>query len=268
MSRTGQPAVRHVAAVERGLAVLDVLAAGRELGTNEVARLTGINASTVSRLLATLTHAGYVEHVAESGRYRLGLRLLELGNAVLARIDLRQISHPHLQVLAEATGETVTLSAPGEGHAVTVDFVQSASVVQSVARLGRPSIGHATAAGKIVLAYSKGDPPAKLEAFTDRTITDRRTLAVELERIRSQGFAEAAGEREVELNAIAAPVWGAHAELVGILGLQGPAPRFGQAAMRRALPVLVERAAAITAGLGGTPPDTYPQSPKERGEPK
>ena len=182
MSRTGQPAVRHIASVERGLAVLDVLAAGRELGTNEVARLTGINASTVSRLLATLAHAGYVEHVAESGRYRLGLRLLELGNAVLARLDLREIAHPHLQALAEETGETVTLSAPGEGHAVTVDFVQSASVVQSVARLGRPSIGHATAAGKIVLAFSEGDPPAKLEAYTDRTITDRRTLAAELER--------------------------------------------------------------------------------------
>ena len=267
MTRTGRPAVRHIAAVERGFAVLDVLAAGRELGTNEVARLTGINASTVSRLLATLAHAGYVEHVAESGRYRLGLRLLELGNAVLARLDLREIAHPHLQALAESTGETVTLSAPGEGHAVTVDFVQSASVVQSVARLGRPSIGHATAAGKIVLAFSEGDAPATLEAHTDRTITDRRTLAGELERIRSQGFAEAAGEREVELNAIAAPVWGAQAELVGILGLQGPAPRFGPAAMHGALPMLVERAAAITAGLGGAPPDRYPQSPKERGEP-
>lgn len=255
--------MRHIASVERGFAVLDVLAAGGELGTNEVARLTGINASTVSRLLATLAHAGYVEHVAESGRYRLGLRLLELGNAVLARLDLREIAHPHLQALAGATGETVTLSAPGEGHAVTVDFVQSASVVQSVARLGRPSIGHATAAGKIVLAFSEGDPPTKLEAYTDRTITDRRTLAAELQRIRSQGFAEAAGEREVELNAIAAPVWGAHAELAGILGVQGPGPRFGQAAMDSALPVLVERAAAVTAGLGGAPPDTYPQSPKE-----
>lgn len=267
MSRTGQPAVRHVAAVERAFAVLDALAAARaELGTNEVARLTGINASTVSRLLATLAAAGYVEHVAESGRYRLGLRLLELGNAVLARLDLREIAHPHLQALAEATGETVTLSAPGEGHAVTVDFVQSASVVQSVAQLGRPSIGHATAAGKIVLAFTEVDPPTRLEAYTDRTITDRRTLASELERIRSEGFAEAAGEREVELNAIAAPVWGVNAELAGILGLQGPAPRFGRAAMRRAVPGLVERAAAITTGLGGAPPDTYPQSPQERKE--
>src|SRR5204862_6618140 len=83
--RTGQPAMRLVGAVQRALSVLDALAdSDGELGTNEIARRTGINASTVSRLLATLVAAGLVEHVHESGRYRLGLRLLPLGNAVLA----------------------------------------------------------------------------------------------------------------------------------------------------------------------------------------
>ena len=138
MPRTGQPAVRHVAAVERALAVLDALADGApELGTNEIARRTGINASTVSRLLATLVNAGMVEHVPSSGRYRLGLRLLQLGNAVLGRLDLREIARPHLHELAIETGETATLSAPGEHDAMTVDFAQSASSVQSVARVGR-----------------------------------------------------------------------------------------------------------------------------------
>ena len=89
MARTGQPAVRHVAAVERAFTVLDALADGGELGTNEIARRTGINASTVSRLLATLASARFVEHVPETGRYRLSLRLIELGNAVLGRLDLR-----------------------------------------------------------------------------------------------------------------------------------------------------------------------------------
>ena len=98
MPRTGQPAVRHVASVERALAVLEALADGSpELGTNELARRTGINASTVSRLLATLAGAGFVEHIPENGRYRLGIRLLQLGNAVLARLDLRDIARPHLQ---------------------------------------------------------------------------------------------------------------------------------------------------------------------------
>ena len=171
-ARTGQPAVRHVAAVERAFAVIDALADGQELGTNEIARRTGINASTVSRLLATLAAARFVEHVPETGRYRLSLRLVELGNAVLGRLDLRSLARPHLQALVRETGETATLSAPGEHDAVTVDFAHSSSVVQSVAQLGRPSVGHATAAGKVMLAFGDvelpSDPLAVVHAAHDR----------------------------------------------------------------------------------------------------
>jgi DNA-binding IclR family transcriptional regulator len=255
MSRTGQPAVRHVAAVERAFAVLDALADGQaELGTNEIARRTGINASTVSRLLATLAGAGFVEHVEATGRYRLGLRLLELGNAVLTRLDLREIARPHLQALADGTGETATLSAPGEGHAVTVDFVQSPSTVQSVARLGRPSVAHATATGKLLLAFGGQEPPERPERYTKRTLVGPTELADEIERIRERGYAEAVGEREEGLNALAAPVWSPERELAGMLGVQGPALRFGRGAMRAALPLLLERADAVNAGLGGRAP--------------
>jgi IclR family acetate operon transcriptional repressor len=250
--RTGQPAVRHVAAVDRALAVLDALSDGSpELGTNEIARRTGINASTVSRLLATLANRGMVEHVQATGRYRLGLRLLQLGNTVLGRLDLREVARPHLQQLAAHTGETVTLSAPGEHDAVTIDFVQSGSSVQSVATVGRPSIGHATAVGKVLLAFGHADlPPSTLKAYTPRTITDRRKLAAELERVRRNGHADAAGERELDLNAIAAPVFGAHDELAAIVGVQGPASRFGRDAMRAALEPLVDCAQEVSAALG------------------
>ena len=251
MPRTGQPAVRHVAAVERAFAVLDALADGRELGTNEIARRTQINVSTVSRLLATLAAAGFVEHVTANGRYRLGLRLLQLGNAVVARLDLREVARPHLQALVETTGETATLSAPGERDAVTVDFVQSGSSVQSVARLGRPSVGHATATGKVLLAFGGVElPRGSLEAFTERTVTDRRALARELARVRENGWAQALGEREEHLNAIAAPVRGSRGELAAIIGVQGPDSRFGPEAIKRALEPLLERAAAISTGLG------------------
>jgi DNA-binding IclR family transcriptional regulator len=252
MPRTGQPAVRRVAAVERALAVLDALSNGDgEMGTNDIARRTGINASTVSRLLATLAGAGIVEHVPASGRYRLGLRLLQLGNAVLARLDLREVARPHLYALVAATGETATISAPDERDAVTVDFVQSGSSVQSVARLGRPSIGHATATGKVLLAFGDAQlPPGQLKAYTKRTITDRRRLETELARVRRQGWAEAIGEREPDLNAVAAPIFGSHGELAAIVGVQGPASRFGRDAMRAALEHLLARAAQISRELG------------------
>ena len=250
-ARTGQPAVRHVAAVERAFAVVDALADGGELGTNEIARRSGINPSTVSRLLATLAAGGYVEHVPATGRYRLSLRLVELGNAVLGRLDLRALARPHLQALVRATGETATLSAPGEHDAVTVDFEHGSSTVQSVAQLGRPSIGHATAVGKVLLAFGRVDvPPPPLTAFTPRTITDPVRLAEELERARRRGLAESRDEREEGLSAIAAPVCDGGGELAGILGVQGPSWRFDVRTMRAAAPALLEHASALSRELG------------------
>jgi len=253
MARIGSPATRRVAAVERAAAVLDELADGGDLGTNELARRAGLHPSSVSRLLATLVDAGLAEHVEETGRYRLGLRLVELGNAVLARLDLREVARPHLRALVDETGETATLSAPGDPDAITVDFVQSAASVQSVARVGRPSIAHATATGKVALAFGGVDlPPGRLGRFTARTIVDRAAVASEVDRVRAQGFAQAVGEREDDLNAIAAPIRAGRGELAAILGVQGPAARFGREEMRRAVAKLLERAAAISAALGHT----------------
>lgn len=252
MPRTGQPAIRLVGAVQRAFAVLDALAdGGAELGTNEIARRTGINPSTVSRLLATLVAGGLVEHVPDTGRYRLGLRLLELGNVVLASLDLRQIARPHLRALVESTGETATLSAPGDRDAVTVDFVQSRSSVQGVARLGRPSIAHATATGKVLLAFGdRALPPGPLKGYTGRTITDRAALAAEVERVRERGYAYNFGEREDDLHAIAAPVWGSRDELMAIIGVQGPASRFDPEAMETAVEPLLEHAQQVSLELG------------------
>jgi IclR family acetate operon transcriptional repressor len=254
MPRTGQPAVRHVAAVERAIAVLDALSDGSaELGTNEIARRTGINASIVSRLLATLASARIVEHVPATGRYRLGPRLLQLGNLVLGRLDLREVARPYLHELVRVTGETATLSAPGEHDAVTIDFVQSDAVVQSVARLGRPSIGHATATGKVLLAFGEaGLPGGRLNAYTPRTITNRRDLEKELEDVRRQGYAVAVGEREPDLNAVAVPAFDGDHRLAAIVGVQGPESRFGADAMSGALGPLLAAAAGISSSLGGS----------------
>jgi IclR family acetate operon transcriptional repressor len=210
----------------------------------------------VSRLLATLASARMVEHVSATGRYRLGPRLLQLGSLVLGRLDLREIARPRLQELVRATGETVTLSAPGEHDAVTVDFVQGNASVQSVARLGRPSIGHATATGKVLLAFGPAElPSGRLQAHTQRTIIDPARLQAELARVSRQGYAEAFGEREPDLNAVAAPVYDSEGRLVGIVGVQGPASRFGRDAMRAAVEPLLTAARDISLGLGWSAPE-------------
>jgi DNA-binding IclR family transcriptional regulator len=254
LARTGSPATRRLAAVERATVVLDALSeADRDVGTNELARTTGINASTVSRLLATLHARGYVEHVADTGRYRLGPRLLRLGAAALARVDVRATARPWLERLVEQRGETATLSIPGEAEAITVDFVLGRSSVVSVARVGRPSVAHATSVGKVMLAYGPRGPEgldaAQLTRFTPRTIVTVDALEREVEAVRERGYAMALAEREPDLAAMAAPVLDRHDRLAAILGLQGPLARFDGAAMEAALPELLAAAAAVGAAL-------------------
>jgi DNA-binding IclR family transcriptional regulator len=255
MAKTGQPSTARVASARRSLAILDVLADEESLGTNELARRLGTSASTASRQLATLVEAGLVEHVPATGRYRLGIRLVALATSVLARLDVRAIAHPHLETLAAELGETATLSVPGDPDAITVDVVRSPRYIADGSRLGRPSIAHATAAGKVMLAFDGMRPARKLQAYTPRTITDPLELEAEVERVRRRGWADAFEEREVGLNAIAAPLWSSDSRLAGIISLQGPIPRFGRAPARAALPALRERAALISAELGHKPTD-------------
>lgn len=235
----------------RALALLDALAdSDAGLGVNELARRIGVNASTASRLLATLERARIVER-SPGGPYRLGLRLVELSDRVLAQLDVRDLARPWLTQLVEETGETATLSVPGEGEAITVDFVPSAFSVASMARLGRPSVPHATAAGKVMLAFGGESLDAlELTAFTERTIVDRAALAAELETVRAEGVAQAVGEREPDLNALAAPVLGRGGALLAIIGLQGPAPRLPAATLRALHEPLRTAAAAVSRSLG------------------
>lgn len=251
MSRTRQPSTRRIGAAERAIAVLDTLADAGELGTNEIARRTGMTPSTVSRQLGTLAASGLVERVAASGRYRLGLRIVHLANALLARLDVREVARPHLLALVEATGETATLSVPGDEDAITVDFVPGSHQLQPVSRLGRPSIAHATSAGKVMLAFSGRElPDGPLRAYTPRTITDPQALTREIARVRERGWAQALGEREPDLTAVAAPVRSSRGELEAIVALQGPSSRFDAAAVKAAVPVVVEHAAGISRELG------------------
>ena len=290
MTSDVQAGRRSVGSVTRAVALLEALATSESgLGVNELARRIGVNASTASRLLATLQEGGLVAR-EPGGPYRLGLRLVTLADRVLAQQDVRTLARPLLMRLAADTGETATLSLPGDEAAITVDFVPSPSSVVSMARVGRPSIPHATAAGKVMLAFAEGAPVAAeeagrsesvardaaaraievaeavgpvathgaptaaepLPAFTERTITDRARLAAELADVRRWGWAEAFGEREPDLAALAAPVFGREGELVAILGLQGPTGRLPAETRAVLSEPLVAAANELGVALGAT----------------
>jgi DNA-binding IclR family transcriptional regulator len=255
---------RPVTSVARALALLEELRDAEEgLGVNELARRIGVNASTASRLLATLESAGIVQRddTVPTRPFHLGLALVTLADRVLSRLDLQALARPVLLELAETTGETATLSLPGEREAITVDSIPSRSSVVSMARLGRPSISHATAVGKVMLAFGGGRLPRErdLVALTDNTITDRARLAAEVAKVRERGYGTVFGEREVDVNAIAAPVFDRTGALAAILGLQAPASRLEDPT--RLLGTLRDGAAKLTRALGGRPVDAVVGAP-------
>ncbi len=249
---------RSVGSVSRAIALLDALAASETgLGVNELARRIDVNASTASRLLATLLEAGLVTR-AQAGPYRLGLKLLALSDRVLAQLDVRELARPLLAVLVAQTGETATLSVPGQREAITVDFVPSPSSVVSMAWVGRPSVSHATAVGKVMLAFSPGHlPPGELPRFTERTITEPAALAAELAAVRERGYAEAIGEREPDLTAVGVPVFARGGELAAILGLQGPSARLPASVRRTVREPMLAAAEKLGSGLGSHAPTRY-----------
>ena len=248
-----EPGPRPVASVARALTLLEELRdSEHSLGVNELARRIDVNASTASRLLATLESAGMVQREGQ-GPYRLGLALVTLADRVISRLDLQTLARPVLVALMESTGETATLSLPGEREAITVDSVPSRSSVVSMARLGRGSISHATAVGKVMLAFGGGRLPRErdLVALTASTITNREGLATEVASVREHGYGTVFGEREVDVNAIAAPVFDRAGALAAILGLQGPASRLEDPT--RLLGPLLDGTAKLTRALGGRP---------------
>ena len=249
---------RPLASVGRALALLDALSeAPAGARTHELASRTQINQSTVSRLLGTLVEGQLVDYDETTRRYRLGLRLVTYADAVLSAHDVRDLARPQLERLVALTGETATLSVPGETQPFTIDFVPSPSNVASRARLGRPSVTHATVTGKVLLAFGPRGldvlGPGPYERFTHRTPTTRTELRNEVERVRSERVAYSREEREPGLNAVAAAVLGRDGRLEAMLSIQGPAARLGARRMHEVAPLVREAADAVGAALGGQP---------------
>jgi DNA-binding IclR family transcriptional regulator len=202
-----------------------------ELGVTELGRLTGIDKSTVYRLLGALQQGRLIEQNPETSKYYLGFGLVRLAGLALQHLELPGIARPHLRKLAEASQETVNLSVmTGDDKIVNIDGVSSPRMVRNVGWIGREMPIHAVSGGKVMMAYLPEERVDRilargLEAFTERTVTDAEQLRKELAQIRGQGYGTAEEELEMGLSAAAAPIWSHEGEVVAILSASGPAFR-------------------------------------------
>lgn len=232
MATRRDPGKNPIQVVERMMRLLDVLAGHPEpLGLKQIAQLTGLHPSTAHRILSSMSGDRLVDRV-EPGAYRLGMRLLELGNLVKSRISVRELALPVMRELHAATGETVNLSVRHEDEIVYVERTSSGrSAMRVVHVVGARAPLHVTAAGKLFLleeGFARLRDYARrtgLASLTRNTLTSVPLLERELERIQRQGWATDAEEAELGVRCVAAGIRDDAGRLAATLSVSAPADR-------------------------------------------
>lgn len=247
----------HVQVIDRALGMLEVLAAeGQPLPLVKLSKRLGLPKSTAMRLLMVLEGHRFVEKSAESGLYRLGLKLFELGSKAVAQFDLTERARPHLERLVSRTGETAYLSVLDGGEALVLERVESSRAVRVPASVGWRNPAHCTAVGKVLLAHTPESKltavlgKARLKAYTQNTITSVAQLREELRRVRERGFALDDEETEDGLRCIAAAVHEHSGRVAAALGILGPAYRIPDDSVATLAATVIGAARRLSAELG------------------
>jgi DNA-binding IclR family transcriptional regulator len=222
--------------IERMMDLLDALSRVAEpVNLKRLANVTGLHPSTAHRILNVLVEYRMVDRV-EPGTYRLGIRLLELGNLVKSRINLRDEALPFMRELHQELHETVNLSVRQGDEIVYVERIHSdRSAMRVVHLIGARAPLHITAVGKIFLLQDGLDKVPDyaartgLPVFTRNTIRDALSLSRELERARKLGYAFDNEEAEKGVSCIGAGIYDDEGRLVAGLSISAPSNRLDKA---------------------------------------
>jgi DNA-binding IclR family transcriptional regulator len=226
----------------------------RVAGVSDLARRLGIAKSTAHRLLHLLVAEGFARRTAD-GRYALGFALWELGTRMIAGLDLRQVAHPTLEWLRNRTQEAVHLAVLDRTEVVYIDRFESPATLQLFRRVGYRMPAYATSSGKAILAFSPPEVVAAvlsggLKRLAPRTITSKKALLAEFERIRARGYVTTFDESEIGVKSVGAPVLGQDGQPVGAISVAGPSMRFPRARIPAIARLVRQAATEISSNMG------------------
>ena len=245
------------AAVERALGMLEAVAHAPDgLSNAEISRKLNIPKSSASYILRTLESHGYLTRDHESGKYRVGLKILSLSRGALGGLDVRGIALPIMRRLMQQTNLTCHLAVLDGPDAVYIEKVEPEGFIRMDTWVGRRMKVHATSVGKAIIAHI---PQAQLEEIlrqagmerrTPKTITTVARLVKELEKVRAQGYAVDDEENNLGARCVAAPIFDERGAIAASLGLSGTTQQVSPHTMPRILEVLKDAARHISMGMG------------------
>ncbi len=223
--------MKTVRSLERGIDILFSFSKERPTQTvEEIAQAIGVPRSSVYRFLLSLKQAGLVEQEPHTGRYMLGLKLLELGEIVHGRLELERIAVPLIKELAQSCGETVELIVPVDDHGMCIYAEESSYPLRVAPGKGQMLPLYAGASEQVLLAWMPEEVQNRvcsgpLLPLTPNTICDPQGLRERLVTIRRQGYVVTCGEVYLGSVGIAAPVFDRDGNVAGSISVSGLADR-------------------------------------------
>jgi DNA-binding IclR family transcriptional regulator len=242
-------------AIQRAVAILKAFGPDpARLTAQQLSQRTGLNRSTVYRLLSALEYEGLVAAGAD-GRYRLGPDMAILGTLALRQLDLRALALPLMRSLAEQSGETIDLEIRHGARVMIIEEVTGDHLLNASSNIGTLYPAHCTATGKLLLAALPADAlepilAAELCACGPRSITDPEALRADLQASLARGYATAYEELEAHLHAVAAPIYDHQGHMVAALSISGPSARLPRRREPAIAQMLIAACAKISAALG------------------
>lgn len=242
----------------RGLAILSSFSEDEPLlGITDLAGKLELNKSTVHRYVHTLKTLGYLEQDEDTRKYRLGVRVMDLGVTVLGGMELRQVALPYLENLATTFGHTVNMSVLDQNEIIYVERVRTGKIGNFELHVGTRLPAYCTAMGKVLLAYLPAVELDRvlstivLEPRGPNTITAEADLRAELQQVVAQGYAINDEELAHGLRSVAAPVRSRRGEVVAAINMAVQASLTSRAELVEELaPALLETAHTISRKLG------------------
>jgi DNA-binding IclR family transcriptional regulator len=236
--------------LHKAVAVLDGFSrAEPSMTLGAIAQRLDLPKATAHRLLAALRDAGLVVQDGTRDRYRLGLKLVALGNVVLSDLALFHVAGPHAERLVNQSGETAHLCAFDGFNVMSIDRREMQPARNELVTIEREP-PHCTSTGKAILAFQPGAVVDRviaegLEAFTGNTITTAEALREDLDQTRGRGYALDLEERQYGIRCVGAPIRGPDGAVIGAISATGPAERLPT----NRLPILAEMVIATARSI-------------------
>lgn len=221
----------------------------------ELSRRAELPFSTTYRLLGSLTRDGFVDYEPEGRRYRLGLRVFQLGQRVSSHQGFAGTALPVLRRVTDETGEATILSVRDGHHHLTVNKVDGPQTFRVTSDPGHLGALHTTAVGKALVAFAEEATRTELvdqldlEPLTGFSITNREDFRAEIERVRRRGYATMDEENELGMRAVAVPILNAQGQAFASLATAVPVFRMSMEALVALVPLLQSAAAELSARL-------------------